>query len=62
MDCPKCRNFLVGGEIDSRQDLTKLMPWVRYEYWCKFCKETFSRKVTFNIQSEMVESDEWEKG
>ena len=55
MDCPKCGNFLVGGEIDARQE------WVRYEYWCKFCKETFSRKVTFKIQSEMVESDEWEE-
>ena len=54
MNCPECGEELEEVEVDGRQE------WRRTTYYCSECDEEFSRLVTYKIQSQMVESDEWE--
>lgn len=54
MNCPKCGSSLEETEVDSRHE------WVRFQYWCPHCGAEPTRKLTYQTQSTMVESDEWE--
>lgn len=53
MECPNCENSNMELEnTDSRQE------WYEEEYFCGDCKKSFVRRVEFQTQSELVESDE----
>jgi len=54
MDCPKCGNLMIEEDVDSRQE------WVRISYHCSECNEVRIRLITYQTQSSMVASDEWE--
>lgn len=53
-DCPVCSSRMTCGEIDDRSE------WCRCEYYCRTCDYTFSKLVTFKIQSDEVENEVWE--
>jgi len=41
-------------ETDSRGE------WYRSTYFCEACYQNYTRLVTYKIQSDSIESDEWE--
>lgn len=52
--CPIC-----GGGLEVRGDDLR-GEWERIDYYCSDCDDIYTRLITFQTQSSMVASDEWE--
>ncbi len=55
MKCPKCSSQMELLDTDSRQE------WFEEIYYCEDCDKSFCRRVEYQTQSELIDSDKIEE-
>ncbi len=51
MECPKCSSSMELIDTDNRQE------WIEETYVCNECEKSFLRRIEYQTQSSLVESD-----